>query len=87
MTKANGQQGEDALVTQFGELREYIESSHDALGNRIGKVETRLTGVEGRQASLERTVDSGFDRVERKLDALARAFAGAKASPYRRRKP
>lgn len=72
---------EDGLVKQFVELREYIESSHNGLGERLGKVETRLGGVEGRQASLERKVDSGFERVERKLDALARA----RRAPTRRK--
>jgi hypothetical protein len=63
-----GQKGDPALA-QFVELRKYIEHSHDGLSKRLDR--------------LEQKVDSGFDRLGRKIDSLA----SARRVTQRRRKP
>lgn len=98
MAEAGGgnEDGRDPVIEQFVELRKYIEHSHDGLSkrldgvetrlgsveSRLGGVESRLGGVEAGQKLLERRVDSGFDRLGRKIDAL-----GTRRAPARRRKP
>lgn len=66
----------DPLLEPFAEMRKYVEFSHKELSQKLD-----LTRVD--LARLERKVDSGFDRLGRKIDTLGASRRAAR----RRRKP
>lgn len=83
MTDGDGKN--EALATQFVELRQYVEHSHNDLSRRIDGLSARVDGlstgfdglsarvekVEVGQRRLERKVDAGFEMLSRKIDGLA----------------
>ena len=89
LTAENGAETEPTIETvlnRINQLDERIESRFGNLESRFGGLESRFGGLEGRVERVESEisqlrleVNTGFRRVERKIDLLNRDFLAIRA--------